>query len=300
MNREPQMVSHLAGQDSCYGLEAIDQYLDRVQHLPPAPLVAMQLLNLFSDPDRDIDRIVELVSNDPALTAETLKRCNSGQFRGAEPAADMFEAVTRLGFYEIYCIVVALIASRTMTLVRAKYSWDSTRLWRHTVTTAVIAGILAKRVQVAEATAFTAGLLHDIGKLIFISVEGTAYAEGRRTAGYFGPLSALAEESSLGFSHAALGARLLSRWGLPENVCLAVQWHHQSPATVTRYQRLKATVNFANCLAHQMIEGPAHAPSAAEASPEAMALVEWIAKDIPLVLWDTELALRRVRGLLQL
>ena len=279
---------------------AIDQYLDRVKHLPPAPLVAMQLLDLFSDPERDIDRIVELVSNDPALTAETLKRCNSGHFMGAEPAADMFEAVTRLGFYEIYCIVVTLIASRTMTLVRAKYSWDSTQLWRHTVTTAVIASILAKRVQEVEATAFTAGLLHDIGKLIFISVEGVAYAEGLRTAGHFGPTAELAEESSMGFSHAALGARLLSRWGLPENVCLAVQWHHRSPATAAQYQRLKATVNFANCLAHQMIDGPDHAPAAADASPEAMALVQLTAKDIPVVLWDTQLALQRVQGLLQM
>ena len=212
----------------------------------------------------------------------------------------MFEAVTRLGFYEIYCIVVALIASRTMTLVRAKYSWDSTRLWRHTVTTAVIASILAKRVQVVEATAFTAGLLHDIGKLIFISVEGVDYAEGRRAAGHFGPMAAVAEESSMGFSQAALGARLLSRWGLPENVCLAVQWHHQSPANATRYQRLKATVNFANCLAHQMIDGPAHAPAAADASPEAMALVELTPKDIPAVIASTNEALGRVQGLLQI
>jgi HD-like signal output (HDOD) protein len=151
--------------------QAIDRYLDRVEQLPPAPLVATQLLGLFNDPDRDIDRIVELVSTDPALTAETLKRCNGTCFVGAEPASDMFEAVTRLGFYEIYCIVVGLIASRTMTQVRSKYSSDATQLWRHTVTTAVIASILAKRVQEAEATAFTAGLLHDIGKLIFISVE---------------------------------------------------------------------------------------------------------------------------------
>lgn len=281
-------------------MQTLDQYLDRVKHLPPAPLVAVQLLDLFSDPDRDIDRIVELVSNDPALTAETLKRCNGSHFRGAEPAADMFEAVSRLGLYEIYCVVVALIASRTMTLVRAKYSWDSTQLWRHTVTTAVIASILAKRVQVAEATAFTAGLLHDIGKLIFVSVEGVAYAEGRRTAGYFGSVPALAEESAMGFSHAVLGARLLSRWGLPENVCLAVEWHHQSPAAATQYQRLKATVNFANCLAHQMIDGPAHAPAAAEASPEAMALVELAAKDIPSVIQEINQALERAQGLLRI
>jgi putative nucleotidyltransferase with HDIG domain len=287
-----------AGHD-LVGFQAIDQYLDRVKNLPPAPVVATQLLDLFSDPDRDIDRIVELVSTDPALTAETLRRCNGGYWAGIEPATDMFDAVTRLGFYEIYCIVVGLIASRTMTAVRAKYSWDASQLWRHAVTTGSIASILAKRVQVVEATAFTAGLLHDIGKLIFISVEGVAYAERRRTFGHFGPAAALAEESSMGFSHAALGARLLSRWGLPENVCLAVQWHHQSPATATQYQRLKAAVNFANCLAHELLDSSLQVPAAAEASPEAMALVELTAKDIPELKQEIQEGLKRVEGIMQ-
>ena len=109
----------------------------------------------------------------------------------------MFEAVSRLGFYEAYCIVAALMASRTMSQVRANYSLDANQLWRHTVTTAVIAAILAKRVQVLEAAAFPAGLLHDIGKLIFVSVEGVTYAEMVRKSGVFGHALVIAEDSRL-------------------------------------------------------------------------------------------------------
>jgi putative nucleotidyltransferase with HDIG domain len=292
---ETRPASHTVAEE-----QAIDQYLNRLEQLPPAPLVATQLLDLFSDPDRDIDRVVELVSTDPALTAETLKRCNGTHFAGAEPASDMFEAVTRLGFYEIYCIVLGLIASRTMTQVRAKYSEDASQLWRHTVTTAVIAAILAKRVRLVEATAFTAGLLHDIGKLIFISVEGVGYAEGRRTYGYSGPAAALAEESALGFSHAALGARLLARWGLPQNVCLAVAWHHRSPVTATQDHRLKAVVNFANCLAHELIDGPSQAPAASDASPEAMVLLELTAEDMPALKEEIDKGMKRFQGMMQM
>jgi HD-like signal output (HDOD) protein len=82
-------------------LIAIHRHLDRIESLPPAPTVAIQLLELFSDSDRDIDRIVELIKHDPSLTAATLKRCNSGAVSGAEPATDMFEAVSLLGLYEI-------------------------------------------------------------------------------------------------------------------------------------------------------------------------------------------------------
>lgn len=280
-------------------MKALDRYLDRVQNLPPAPTVAIQLLELFSDPDRDIDRIVGLISHDPSLTAATLKRCNSGALGGAEPASDMFEAVSRLGLYEVYCIVTGVLASQTMTQAQAKYSWDSTRLWRHTVTTAVIASVLAKRVEVVEAVAFTAGLLHDIGKIIFVSTEGVTYAEMARNAGLIGPALVAAEESSMGFNHAALGGRLLARWGLPESVCHAVSLHHQSPAATTPHQRLAATVNLANALAHEMVDGPADAPAAADASPEAMALVELTAKDIPSVVQQINRSMERVQRLLQ-
>jgi HD-like signal output (HDOD) protein len=85
----------------------------RAEPLPADTMAAVQLLDLFRDPDRDIDRIVEFINNDPALTAETLKRCNNGWFRGSERVNDIFEAVSRLGFYELYDIIAASIEPRT-------------------------------------------------------------------------------------------------------------------------------------------------------------------------------------------
>jgi putative nucleotidyltransferase with HDIG domain len=276
--------------------DMLDRYIDRVQHLPPAPTVAVQLLNLFGDPNRDVDRIVELVGLDPSLTAATLKRCNSAAHGGEEPVTDMFHAVCQLGFYEVYCIVSALIASRTMSQVRAKYMLDAMRLWRHTVTTGVVASILARRVQEVDATAFTAGLLHDIGKLIFISVEGIPYAEMVREKGFYGSKLALAEEESFGFTHAALGARLLTRWSLPANVCTAVRFHHQPPAAAGQFQHLAATVNFANFLAHKVIDGPAAEPG----SHEAMDLLGLTPDDMPALLQRIDKSLESVQGLLRM
>lgn len=84
----------------------------RVEPLLADTMAAVQLLDLFRDPDRDIDRIVECINNDPLLTAETLKRCNNGLFRGSERTTDIFEAVSRLGFYELYDIIAASINPR--------------------------------------------------------------------------------------------------------------------------------------------------------------------------------------------
>jgi HD-like signal output (HDOD) protein len=80
--------------------------------LTPDSIPAVQLLELFRDPDRDIDRIVEFIDADPLLTAETLRRSNSGVFVGSQRTHDIFEAVSRLGFYELYDIIARSIAAR--------------------------------------------------------------------------------------------------------------------------------------------------------------------------------------------
>jgi HD-like signal output (HDOD) protein len=84
-------------------------YTQAVEPMPVDTIAAVLLLDLFRDPDHDIDGIVEFISNDPLLTAETLKRCNQSSFRGTERTTDIFEAVNRLGFYELYDIIAASI-----------------------------------------------------------------------------------------------------------------------------------------------------------------------------------------------
>ena len=87
-------------------------YTQRVESMPTVSMAALQLLEMFRDPDRDIARIVEFISHDPALTAETIRRSNNASFRGTERTTDLFEAVNRLGFYELYGLIAASIGSR--------------------------------------------------------------------------------------------------------------------------------------------------------------------------------------------
>jgi HD-like signal output (HDOD) protein len=93
-------------------MQNLSHYTQRVEPLPADSMAAMQLLEMFRDPDRDIDRIVEFISHDPSLTAETLRRSNNASFRGTERTTDIFEAVSRLGFYELYGLLAASIGSR--------------------------------------------------------------------------------------------------------------------------------------------------------------------------------------------
>jgi HD-like signal output (HDOD) protein len=95
-------------------MENLSHTVSQGETLPLDATAAIQLLDLFQNPDRDVDDIVEFISGDPLLAAETLRRCNHAAFRGAERTTDIFEAVSRLGFYELYGIIAAMIGAHKL------------------------------------------------------------------------------------------------------------------------------------------------------------------------------------------
>jgi len=101
--------------------------------LPPDTLVAIQLLEVFRNPDHDLAVGVDFISQHPALVAETLRRCNSLRFRGAEQITDVFEAVSRMGFHELHSILSDALAAQGVQLdstVPAELTWDDGALLR--------------------------------------------------------------------------------------------------------------------------------------------------------------------------
>ena len=280
-------------------MDKIDRYVDRVQRLAPAPKVVAQVLLLFADPNREVDRLAELISYDPSLTVEMLRRSNSAFFRGAEPASDVFEAVTRLGFNEAQSVATALVGMPAASLTGARDAGDADRLWRHSVMTAVAAGALAALVHDTEVKAFTAGLLHDVGKLVLAAFEGAAYADMMRQYGASGSALARAEEARLGVTHPEIGARLLARWGLPGNIISAILHQHHPPPAGAPFERLTATLQLADSLAHHLTGGETPSPDPASSNPEAMTLLELTAEDVQTVGEQIQERLRQVQELLQ-
>ena len=211
----------------------------------------------------------------------------------------MFEAVFQIGFYEIYCIVLGFVGSRSMAMVQTEGHFRTQELWEHSVITAVAASNLAKRVQTLEAVGFTAGLLHDIGKLVFVSVEGAAYANLLRDAAADGVKLVVAEEARFGFNHADLGAHLLAHWNLPENVCITVLHHHSASNPDEPNDRLPAIINLADILAHQLQDAPEKRVNYV-ASSETLDQLGIASADISLLLDQTRDSLHQVEALLEM
>src|SRR5208337_4581326 len=189
----------------------------------------------------------KLISHDPAFTVEVLKRCNSVFFGAGKPAEGMSEAVMRLGFQEIYKLIVAMFAASA--ILRPGHTAHVEMLWRHSVAVAVAAMVLAEAVGESTPAAFTAGLLHEVGKVIMVSADDAGYAQVLLNSATFKRPVIVIEKEEFGFDHAEAGACLLERWNLPPNIAAAVGHHHHLDGAEP-FERLAATVYLANLIAH--------------------------------------------------
>ena len=192
---------------------------------------------------------MQLIRLEPSLTAQILRTCNSASFAGHEAVADIFDAVTRMGFYQVYCLVVTLLGARSKSMSEASKGVNVEELWRHSVTVAVSASVVAEASGQGRAEAFTAGLLHDIGKLVLASAEGEAYAGIIQRAKDEGvPLINL-ERSAFVIDHAELGGELMHRWNLPPEIVFAVRYHHELMSAAP-HEQITAVVQVGDMIAH--------------------------------------------------
>lgn len=229
--------------------DPIDRYLNSVEHLPPAPTLLAQLIGLFRKPDRDLDEVVSLMKKDPSLAAEVLKCCNSAFFGGQEPVLDVGEAVFRIGFYEVYRLSVTLFGNSAIAGAKHCHGIQVEQLWRHSAVTAITASVIARQLGENDGIAFTAGLLHDVGRVVLALEQ--KYLGLVKEHGQFGPALNEAEKAAFGFDHGTLSARLLARWGVPAQVSIPVWCHHQKAWTGPQ-ARMAGIVSFSNVMAHRI------------------------------------------------
>jgi putative nucleotidyltransferase with HDIG domain len=275
------------------------RYLDAVTSLPPAPMLVTELLKLFREPDRDVDQVVQLISYEPSLTAQILRTCNSIIFAGEQPPEDIFEAVSRVGFYQVYCLVVSLFGARTKSMEGADKGVNVDELWRHSVAVAVSAAVVAEAAGQARAVAFTAGLLHDIGKLVLASAERESYAKLIKRAKEEGVLLSTLERSALVIDHAELGGELMRRWNLPADVVAAVRYHHQLEAAAP-YEQLTAAVQVGDTIAHQLFAEDLANTALLTPTTAALDTLKLSLDDLPLLVAKAQAEMEKVKGMLEI
>lgn len=221
----------------------IKKLLAQRDHLPSIPSVYHQMLEALQSPDCPTQRLGEIVATDPGLTAKLLQLVNSAFFGAAREVSSAEEAVMILGVGIVRALALSVHVFSAFERVAAP-DWSVEQLWHHSLR---VGRLARKLVEVEEAgeelwePAFTAGVLHDIGKLLladslsdtYLTLHSRALKEGR-------PLIEL-EREAFGVTHAEVGAYLLDLWGLPTSLVEAVAFHHEPGKTLEpRFSSLTA------------------------------------------------------------
>ncbi len=194
--------------------------------LPSLPAVAVKVLELTQNPNVSVVELAGVVQNDPALSAKLLKTANSAMFGVSKRVSTVKQAVTLLGLRAVKVLVLSFSLVEAFRQKR-KGEFDFELYWRRSLTTAVGAkalGELAAKARRDEV--FVGGLLADLGMLAaFRCAPGEYGPVLQAQAAGEGTLQDL-EQQRLGVTHAAITARLLAHWQLPEMLCQAVAAHH--------------------------------------------------------------------------
>jgi putative nucleotidyltransferase with HDIG domain len=229
-----------------------NKIIAKVRNLPAVSQAALKLVCLLDQPAVSNEDIVTVLKYDDVLTAKLLRACNSPYFGFEEKISSVEEAVLMLGHQQILHMVLSLAFGGAMSATLPGYAIEARELWFHSVATAVAAERLVKTDLPMEArppVAFTAGLLHDIGKLVLNQILDAGAQSAIRSRIVQNQLSRnAAEKEIVGADHAEVGACLLAAWRLPDEIVEAVAHHHR-PVT-TPVPKLSAVIHVADGLVH--------------------------------------------------
>lgn len=233
-------------------MSRVDEVLKLVKDIQPFPKVAQRVMGLLADPDTDVRALAEVIQYDEVITANVLKICNAPYFGLARKISSLREALVVIGDENLKDIIItSSSAGFYKGAVGAGYQLEQGDLWRHSVAVAIMTKLLVGKVpEVDRAAAFTAGLLHDIGKRFLSSFVSDDFERIMAKVGEGESSFVEAEKEVLGITHAELGGIVLKRWEFPEEIQLAVMRHHD-PDVLSK-EPLSALVALGNALVISM------------------------------------------------
>ncbi|MBI3465728.1 MAG: HDOD domain-containing protein [Planctomycetes bacterium] len=200
----------------------LDHIAERATQLYSLPAVAIQVLELTSQPEVDSRRLKECIENDPALTTRVLRVVNSSIFGLSREVGDLTQALALLGTKPLKLLVLGFsLPPNLLTGIAAE---TLSRYWKHTLTKAVAAREISDRLwHVSGEEAFIVGLLQDIGLLALAQQIGEQYVSFLESVHAEGADRLQMERDAMGFDHTQLSACLLSGWNLPDALTQAVR-----------------------------------------------------------------------------
>jgi len=250
--------------------------------LPSLPHVLIEIYKELESETAGIERMIQLLETDPGLTARTLQIGNSAYYGAAKQITRVEDAILRVGPFDLWALLISTEVKSLFFGIRPDLM-DMNSFWQHSLFTACACRVFAEQQrQDSAGELFVAGLIHDVGKLLFLQMMPIEYADviNRHIGGDEG---AELEVELLGIDHAQLGARLFENWELPGILIKLTAGHHTKSSPSEQVTLLRR----ADKLAHEYLDHkPTNAESQAHTEPAIQPIAALFQQLTELVLWS--------------
>ncbi len=254
------------------------------QDLPTIPVVLSQIMHMTASSNSSVKDLIRVLNQDQSLTARILRVANSAYYGLREKATTIERAVVILGFDMVRSLAVGASFIHYFSPKNQYENFDLNAFWAHTTAVGVFAESIALEMPSLDASdAFTAGILHDIGKLVMLIYFEEEFSRVLRRIAEERLDFFEAEISELGLSHAGVAGILLRHWNIPEVLAEAIEHHHQ-PLNAVNNLDLSICLHLADFAARYIQIGASGSPYFQTPSIELLKKINMTGRDFKAVL----------------
>ncbi len=265
--------------------------------IPTMPTIAAKVMQIVNNPKSNAEDVAKFIAKDVALTSKVLRLANSAFYGIPRTISSVNSAIVILGFNTIRSLVLSASVLKMFPSTPGTVTFDRKAFWKHSfmvsIASRMIAQIYRKKKMVDLEMAFSAGLLHDIGKLILEQFSNAEYMPVLRLAVEKKLPLYQVEKSLLGITHAEVSGLLVDKWQMPMELKSPIVMHH-TPLQERDMPEMTAICHYANHLAHLKGSGCMDGESYAGLIPEIVELLslgmteEELSKELDMHILESE------------
>ncbi len=227
----------------------VESIMRDASRLRAFPATANRAIQMLGDPGVNIQQLGQVLSRDQVIASQILRHANSAYYGGASACTTVADGIVRIGLRQLKSVLYGVAASGVLVGRLAGYQLKQGELFRHSMVVAAATRRLAAMLRYPDPEeAYTAGLLHDIGKLLLDKYVEPHY-RGMAAEVERGRSLIEVEEQFVGTDHATIGGLVADLWSLPKSLEESIRFHHVP--TLSTQPKLAALVGFANILVLQ-------------------------------------------------
>jgi putative nucleotidyltransferase with HDIG domain len=224
--------------------------LNNLNNLPSIPEVMYDVIKLIKSEPGNVYKLSHTIAKDQGMTTRILSVANSPLYGIPRTVSTVEFAIMILGINELQNIVTAISLSDAMKMKSTPH-FNYLNYWKHSMMVGLASKDIARRLNMPDIAgdAFVGGMLHDLGIQVIVKYFPQEFKEivNQVESGisFFN-----AEKEVLGLTHQETGKFLAQKWGLPQNLCDAIEFHH-NPSTATENSNLASIIHLADSMTQE-------------------------------------------------